>query len=143
MVATGQAGSASVGWAKRSVPIICSARLIGAGDVGTRRFAALCPRYNLIARFGGHGARLRGGPRKWNAERECRAMAKLALNPDLAAVRRRRDFYGERTGWVRPDDGLLVRDLNGNGTIDDITEMFGTAPPARFATKVERTLACM
>src|SRR5215211_6423409 len=81
--------------------------------VGTRRFAALCPRYNLIARFGGHGARLRGGPRKWNAERECRAMAKLALNPDLAAVRRRRDFYGERTGWVRPDDGLLVRDLNG------------------------------
>jgi hypothetical protein len=33
--------------------------------------------------------------------------------------------YAERTGWVRPDDGILVRDLNGNGRIDNITEMFG------------------
>jgi len=36
------------------------------------------------------------------------------------------DFYAERTGWVRPDDGILVRDLNGNGRIDDVTEMFGS-----------------
>jgi len=48
------------------------------------------------------------------------------------------DFYGERTGWVRPDDGLLVRDLDGNGTIDDITEMFGTTPSARSATKAKQ-----
>ncbi|HMO06583.1 MAG TPA: calcium-binding protein, partial [Paracoccaceae bacterium] len=35
------------------------------------------------------------------------------------------DRFAERTGWLAGDDGFLVRDLNGNGRIDDITEMFG------------------
>ncbi|MDH4396611.1 MAG: calcium-binding protein [Limnobacter sp.] len=33
--------------------------------------------------------------------------------------------FAELTGWVGKDDGLLVRDLNGNGLIDDGTELFG------------------
>jgi hypothetical protein len=37
------------------------------------------------------------------------------------------DGYAERTGWVRSDDGILVRDLNGNDRIDNVTEMFGGA----------------
>jgi Ca2+-binding RTX toxin-like protein len=33
--------------------------------------------------------------------------------------------FAEQTGWVGPDDGFLVRDLNGNGLIDDGGELFG------------------
>ena len=40
------------------------------------------------------------------------------------------DDFAERTGWVGGDDGLLARDLNGNGTIDDISELFGNADDA-------------
>ena len=35
------------------------------------------------------------------------------------------DGFAEQTGWVRPDDGLLVFDQNANGHIDDIGELFG------------------
>ncbi len=33
--------------------------------------------------------------------------------------------FAENTAWVSKDDGLLVRDINGNGQIDDGTELFG------------------
>ncbi|MEO7719934.1 MAG: calcium-binding protein, partial [Capsulimonas sp.] len=35
------------------------------------------------------------------------------------------DLYGERTGWVKRDDGFLARDLNGDGKITDSRELFG------------------
>jgi Ca2+-binding RTX toxin-like protein len=35
------------------------------------------------------------------------------------------DGFAERTGWVSPQDGLLVRDLNGNGLIDSGRELMG------------------
>jgi Ca2+-binding RTX toxin-like protein len=35
------------------------------------------------------------------------------------------DLFGERTGWLSGDDGFLTRDINRNGRIDDIAEMFG------------------
>ncbi len=31
----------------------------------------------------------------------------------------------EKIGWVQPDDALLAMDINGNGQIDDISELFG------------------
>jgi hypothetical protein len=36
-----------------------------------------------------------------------------------------RNGFAERTGWAGSDDGLLVRDLNKNGQIDDGGELFG------------------
>ncbi len=37
-----------------------------------------------------------------------------------------RDLFAELTGWLDGDDGFLVQDLNDNGRIDDISEMFGS-----------------
>ena len=42
------------------------------------------------------------------------------------------DYFAEKTGWIGADDGFLVRDLNGNGVIDDITEMFGAPGVSAF-----------
>ena len=36
------------------------------------------------------------------------------------------DGFAELTGWIAPEDGLLVRDLNANGTIDSGRELFGS-----------------
>lgn len=35
------------------------------------------------------------------------------------------DGIAERVGWINPADGLLVNDVNGNGSIDSIAELFG------------------
>jgi hypothetical protein len=35
------------------------------------------------------------------------------------------DGFAEKTEWIKPTDGFLVRDLNGNGKIDSQAEMFG------------------
>jgi len=36
------------------------------------------------------------------------------------------DGFAEKSAWVGKDDGLLVRDLNGNGIIDSGRELFGS-----------------
>ena len=36
------------------------------------------------------------------------------------------DGTSNRTGWVSPEDGLLVRDLSGDGVINDGSELFGS-----------------
>jgi hypothetical protein len=42
------------------------------------------------------------------------------------------DGFAEKTAWVYPTDAFLVRDLNANGKIDNITEMFGNATTSGF-----------
>lgn len=43
------------------------------------------------------------------------------------------DGMSEQTGWVDSNDGLLVYDKNGNGKIDDISELFGNANQSGFS----------
>ncbi|MBY3469238.1 hypothetical protein HFN80_35655 [Rhizobium laguerreae] len=43
------------------------------------------------------------------------------------------DGFAEKTGWVAPDDGILVRDSNSNGQVDDAGELFGSATQDGFA----------
>jgi len=42
------------------------------------------------------------------------------------------DGFAEKTGWVRPDDGFLVLDANGNGIVDDASEFFGDETQGGF-----------
>jgi Ca2+-binding RTX toxin-like protein len=42
------------------------------------------------------------------------------------------DGFAQKTGWVGPDDGLLVWDRNANGLIDHGGELFGSATQTGF-----------
>ncbi|MCI5048722.1 MAG: hypothetical protein MRY32_00100 [Rickettsiales bacterium] len=42
------------------------------------------------------------------------------------------DGFAEQTGWVSSDDGLLAIDLNADGVINDIGELFGNATTDGF-----------
>lgn len=42
------------------------------------------------------------------------------------------DGFTEKMAWVSADDGFLVRDINENGTIDGIEEMFGRPEPLGY-----------
>ena len=57
--------------------------------------------------------------------------ARLGISPyyDIDA-----DGFGEKSGWLRGDDAFLVRDINSNGKIDDVSEMFGNAATTGFAS---------
>ena len=51
---------------------------------------------------------------------ELTALAGSATHFDLTV-----DGFAELTGWVAPDDALLAFDVNGNGVIDNGSELFG------------------
>jgi hypothetical protein len=43
------------------------------------------------------------------------------------------DGFGERTGWVSPNDGILVYDRNRNGSVDGASEIFGSPDQDGYA----------
>ncbi|MCA9215861.1 MAG: hypothetical protein KDB27_22500, partial [Planctomycetales bacterium] len=43
------------------------------------------------------------------------------------------DGFARPTGWVRPDDALLVHDKNSNGIVDGIDELFGDHETSGFS----------
>jgi len=43
------------------------------------------------------------------------------------------DGFAERSGWIDGNDGFLVHDADGSGTIDDISEMFGSPGVSGYA----------
>ena len=53
------------------------------------------------------------------------------------------DGFAEQTGWVGKDDGLLVRDLNGNNTIDSGRELFGSETLLANGQKAANGFAAM
>ncbi len=44
--------------------------------------------------------------------------------------------FAEKTGWIKGDDALLVRDLNNDGQINDGGELFGDQTLKADGTKV-------
>ncbi|WP_430885363.1 calcium-binding protein [Fusibacter sp. JL216-2] len=51
--------------------------------------------------------------------------------------------FAEKSGWVDKDDGLLVRDVNGNGIIDDGAELFGDSTLLEDGTKAPNGFAAL
>jgi Ca2+-binding RTX toxin-like protein len=54
--------------------------------------------------------------------------------------------FAESAGWVAPSDGLVVRDLNGNGSIDSGRELFGDQtllPNGIFASNGFQAIAAL
>ena len=48
-----------------------------------------------------------------------------------------------RTGWVAPTDGLLALDLNGDGAINNGSELFGSAAPLADGSKASDGYAAL
>jgi Ca2+-binding RTX toxin-like protein len=47
------------------------------------------------------------------------------------------DGYREKTAWISPEDGLLVRDINNNNKIDNGSELFGNFSALKDGSKAE------
>ncbi len=53
------------------------------------------------------------------------------------------DGIKTNTGWIKADDGLLVRDINGNGTIDTGAELFGDNTKLQTGTNAVNGFAAL
>jgi len=53
------------------------------------------------------------------------AISTIGLVPGAIQFDMADDGFAEATGWVGPNDGLVVRDIDGNGLVDSGRELFG------------------
>ncbi|MEB3293606.1 MAG: calcium-binding protein [Synechococcales bacterium] len=56
----------------------------------------------------------------------------VSVEQSIAQFDLNADGFREQTGWVKADDGMLVLDANGDGRINNITELFGDATTDGF-----------
>lgn len=92
---------------------------------------------------GGRGGRKdsRGGPPSFSPAKVDPLVVDLGTDGiRLTSVHEREVFFdsagdgiAERTGWVGPEDGLLARDLDGDGLITSNAELFGDVQAEGFA----------
>jgi RHS repeat-associated protein len=81
-------------------------------NLGQKAITAACP---LVLDLDGDGIEL------------------TALNTPAVGFDLDGDGFREATGWVKPDDGLLVFDKNNDRFINDISELFGNQTTGGFA----------
>jgi Ca2+-binding RTX toxin-like protein len=118
--------------------LIIAARAIG----GMQAFKYVTDRAHASSFTSAQTATLRRDPLTFDLDGDgIETVALSTTNPILFDING--DGVKTATGWVSPHDGFLVLDRNGNGNIDNGTELFGDATPLAAGGKAADGFAAL